>query len=363
MTATLVAVGDAATYLAHGLSGRAEGPLPPLTWHTAITQWKFDAGITAGLSLAALAYLYGVWRVRRSHPSRPWPLTRTSSYLLGLFVLAFATQGSPGGYDDVLFYMHMWQHLLLIMVAPPLLLAGRPVSLLLHASKNPLHTWVKRAVRSKLATGFTFPVVGVALYVVVVVATHLTSFMNVTLTNDTVHYLEHALYLVAGYLYFLPLVGHEPIRWRLSFPAQLFFLFLAMPVDTFTGVVLMQTNHPMFPAYGGRRDWGPSLVDDLHAGGAVMWIAGDGIMFLIIIFLFMGVMRTGVQLNAGRWLEGVRTRRFSELATSTAGAEAPVTVGREYGVVDDDDEVQLAAYNEYLARLNGDHGSAAGSAH
>jgi hypothetical protein len=77
----------------------------------------------------------------------------------------------------------------------------------------------------------------------------------------------------------------------------------------------------------------------------------------------MGVMRTGVQLNAGRWLEGVRARRFSELATSTAGAEAPVTVGREYGVVDDDDEAQLAAYNEYLARLNGDHGSTAGSAH
>jgi len=369
--ATLVAHGT--TYVAHGLSGHANDALPPLTWHTTITQWQFDAGITTGLVVAAVVYLYGVCRVWSAHRARPWPLARTSSFLLGLFVVAFATQGSVGAYDDVLFYMHMWQHLLLIMVAPPLLLVGRPVSLLLHASKNPLHTWVKRAVRSKLAAALTFPLVGVALYIVVVVGTHLTGFMNVTLTNDTVHYTEHALYLVAGYLYFLPLVGREPIKWKLSFPAQLFLLFLAMPVDTFTGVVLMQADHPLFPAYEGRRDWGPSVLYDLHAGGAVMWIAGDGIMFLIILALAVRAAREGVQLTAGRWLEGVRRRRFDELATSEVGiggvgsdvaadADALSAAAREASVVDDDDETRLAAYNEYLARLNGGPGSPAGSA-
>jgi hypothetical protein len=87
-------------------------------------------------------------------------------------------------------------------------------------------------------------------------------------------------------------------------------------------------------------------------------------MFLIIIALFMGVMRSGVQLNAGRWLEGVRTRRFAELATSTVdvGVEASDAAGRENAVVDDDDEARLAAYNDYLARLNGGPGSPAGSA-
>lgn len=377
--AAFASVSDrAAALVAHGGSAHAESALPPLTWATTVSQWEFDAGISAALVVAALAYLYGVWRVRQAHPSRPWPLARTASYLFGLFVLAFATQGSVGVYDDVLFYMHMWQHLLLIMVVPPLILVGRPVTLLLHASKNPLHTWVKRAVRSKVATGITFPLVTVALYVAVVAGTHLTSFMNVTLTNPTVHYLEHALYLVTGYLYFLPLIGREPIRWRLTYPAQLFLFVLVMPVDTFTGVVLMQTNHVMFPAYVGRRDWGPSVVDDLHSGGAVMWIGGDGVMFLLIILLFMGVSRRSAQLNAGSWLEGVRARRFSELATAGSptvemtGLEAAVLKAaaptrresaREAAIVDDDDEAQLAAYNEYLARLNGGPGSPAGSAH
>lgn len=365
--AALVAAGSGAVaLLAHGVTAQADDALPPLTWHTALTQWEFDAGITVGLVVAAVAYLYGVWRVWRAHRARPWPLARTSSYLLGLFVLAFATQGSVGAYDDVLFYMHMWQHLLLIMVVPPLVLAGRPVTLLLHASKNPLHTWVKRAVRSRVVTAITFPLVGVALYAGVVVGTHLTSFMNVTLTNPSIHYLEHGLYLVVGYLYFLPLIGHEPIRWRLTYPAQLFLFVIAMPVDTFTGVVLMQTNHPLFPAYAGRRDWGPSLVDDLHAGGGVMWIAGDGLMFLLIILLFVGVTRRGVQFNAGSWLEAVRTNRFRELAGATgaavsAHARPSTNFARDNGVVDDD-EAQLAAYNEYLARLHGGPGSTAGSA-
>jgi cytochrome c oxidase assembly factor CtaG len=368
MAALVAATSDAVLYVAHGLTEHAHDALPPLTWHTALTRWEFDAGITAGLVLAALAYVYGVLRVRRAHPARPWPLARTSSYLFGLVVLAFATQGSVGAYDDLLFYMHMWQHLLLIMVVPPLLLAGRPVTLLLHASKNPLHTWVKRAIRSRLATAVTFPLVGVAFYIGVVVATHLTGFMNVTLTNPSIHYLEHGLYLLAGYLYFLPLVGHEPTRWRLTYPAQLFLLVIAMPVDTFTGVVLMQTNHPLFPAYVGRRNWGPSVVDDLHAGGGVMWIAGDGIMFLLIIILFMGVVRRGVQFNAGSWLEAVRTNRFRDLTSveGAAGSADPAAAlansPRENIVVDDDDEAQLAAYNEYLARLHEGPGSPAGSA-
>ena len=367
MAAVFAVSGGSVALVAHGLAEHADDVLPPLTWHTTLTQWEFDAGITAGLGVVALGYLYGVWRVWRAHPARPWPLARTSSFLFGLFVLAFATQGSVGAYDDVLFYMHMWQHLLLIMVVPPLVLAGRPVTLLLHASKNPLHTWVKHAVRSKVVSAITFPLVGVALYTGVVVGTHLTGFMNVTLTNSTIHYLEHGLYLVVGYLYFLPLIGHEPIRWRLTYPAQLFLFVIAMPVDTFTGVVLMQTNHSLFPAYAGRRDWGPSVLDDLHAGGAVMWIGGDGLMFLLIILLFIGVIRSGVQFNAGSWLEAVRTNRFRELTVVDApavpsGAQLAPAARREKVIVDDDDEAQLAAYNEYLAHLHGGPGSPAGSA-
>jgi cytochrome c oxidase assembly factor CtaG len=356
-----------ATFVAHGVAEQAGDNAPPLTLHTLFTQWEFAPVVTVLLAITAVGYLVCVWRVRRDHPARPWSPVRTASFMAGLGVIAIATQSSIGAYDDVLFSMHMWQHLLMLMVTPPLLLAGHPVTLLLHASRNPVHTWVKRAVRSKVASVLTFPLVGLVLYTTVVVGTHLTSFMDLSLTHPALHQAEHVLYLVAGYLYFLPLVGHEPIRWRLSFPAQLFLLAVVMPVDTFTGVVLTQTDHVMFPAYEGRRDWGPSLIGDLHDGGAIMWIAGDGIMFVLILLLFVSVLRGRLQIDAGRWVEGVRARRFTELAASgsamvvdTADIDAASGSRRDATTTDEDDR-HLDAYNDYLARLNGDHGSPAGN--
>ena len=319
--------------------------VPPLTTHTAFTQWEFAPVVTVGVVAVTLAYLLGVIMVRRRHPLGPWPVRWTLSFVAGNAVIVIATQSSIGAYDDVLFWIHMVQHVLLLMVAPPLLLLGRPVTLLLHATRNPTHTAVKRFVRSKAISVITFPLLGAALYIATVVGTHLTGFMNLTLQHPVVHDLEHVLYLVVGYLYFLPLVGREPIRWRLSFTTRLFLLVLAMPVDTFTGVVLTQTNHILFPAYAGRRDWGPSLIADLHAGGAVMWIGGDFVMLVMLLVLIAGAARSKRPLDGGAWVEAARVNSLAggALAGSSAASQAL-----------DDDDAQLAAYNSYLQTLGGD---------
>ncbi len=318
--------------------------IPPLTTHTAFTQWEFAPVVTAGVIVAAIIYLVGVVAVRRRHPKGQWPIRWTVSFLAGNAVIVIATQSSIGAYDDVLFWIHMVQHVLLLMVAPPLLLLGRPVTLLLHATRNPVHTAVKRIVRSAPINVITFPLLGVLLYIATVVGTHLTDFMNVTLQHPVAHDLEHVLYLVVGYLYFLPLIGREPIRWRLSFTTRLFLLVLAMPVDTFTGVVLTQTNHELFPAYAGRRNWGPSLVADLHAGGAVMWIGGDFVMLVMVLILFAGVARSRRPLDGGAWVESARQNSLAGGALAGVPSQAL-----------DDDEAQLAAYNYlHAAERSGD---------
>ena len=115
--------------------------LPPFNLAEVLTRWQFAPVITAFVAVAAGLYLWGVLRVRRRHPARPWPLYRTALFLGGLAVVVIATESGIGSYDDVLFWDHMVQHLLLLMVAPPLLVVGQPFTLLLHASRNPLHTW------------------------------------------------------------------------------------------------------------------------------------------------------------------------------------------------------------------------------
>ena len=172
--------------------------LPPFSAAEVFSRWQFAPVVTGFVVVAAGLYLWGVLRVRRRHPARPWPLYRTALFLGGLAVVVIATQSGIGSYDDVLFCDHMVQHLLLLMVAPPLLVVGQPATLLLHASRNPLHTWTKKVLRSRVMAALTWPPFGVALYLTVIVGTHLTGFMNLVESNGAVHDGEHALYLAAG---------------------------------------------------------------------------------------------------------------------------------------------------------------------
>jgi cytochrome c oxidase assembly factor CtaG len=315
--------------------------LPPFGWHAVLTQWQAAPVVTASVVVLAALYLWGVVRVRREHPARPWPRWRTGIFLAGLAVTVISLQSGIGTYDDVLFWDHMVQHLLLIMVVPPLLIFGQPLTLLLHASRNPLHTWVKRILRSRVASFLTWPVFGFAAYAAAIVALHLTAAANVIARNDVAHEAEHVLFLVVGYLFFLPIIGSEPIKWRLSYPTKLILLFLIMPVDTFTGLVLGYGNRgtPGLPV-GPRPSWAGTATGDLHAGGAAMWVGGDGLMFLMMMIVFlMWSTDTRTETRTRGWLESARR---ATVAPGVAATDADI----------DNDDEQLAAYNEYLTRLH-----------
>src|SRR5215469_6154049 len=313
--------------------------LPQFGFQAVLTQWQSAPVVTAFAVLAAGLYLRGVVRVARRHPVRPWPAWRTVMFLGGLAVVVVALQSGIGSYDDVLFWDHMIQHLLLVMAAPPLLILGQPITLLMHASRNPLHTWVKRVVRSTAAAFLTWPVFGFAAYAAAIVVAHLTGVANLTARNPAAHEAEHLAFLVIGYLFFLPIIGSEPIKWRLSYPTRLVLLFLVMPVDTFTGLVISYGNRgtPGLPA-GARAAWAGSAVSDLHAGGAVMWVGGDAIMFVLMMIVFlMWSTDTKAASRKRGWLEAARRATVAPASTTAD--------------IDDDDE-QLVAYNAYLNRLN-----------
>jgi len=368
--------------------------LPPFGWQAVLGRWEFAPVVTAIVVVFAALYLWGAWRVGRRHPARPWPWWRTGLFLGGLAVVVLATESGIGAYDDVLFWDHMIQHLMLIMIAPPLLVLAQPVTLLLHASRNPVHSWAKRVVRSRVVSFLTWPPFVLVLYAATIAGTHLTGLMSLVMSNPALHDAEHALYLVVGYLFFLPILGSEPIRWRLSYPIRFVMLVVAMPVDTFTGLVLGTENTPMKGMSGMRPAGSPSPVADLHAGGAVMWIGGDAIMlgFMMLVFLMWAHADRVGTVSRG-WLETVRTASFETLVAPpgaarsasgpgsapesaaaaraaaarsapevahppgatparppSAGAAPEPAVAGARGTIDDDEH--LAAYNAYLARLN-----------
>jgi cytochrome c oxidase assembly factor CtaG len=371
--------------------------LPPFGWHAVLTQWEFAPIVTALTAITAVLYLWGVLRVRRRHAVRPWPLWRTAFFLGGLAVVVLATQSAIGAYDDVLFWDHMVQHLMLIMIAPPMLVVGQPVTLLLHASRNPLHTWTKRVIRSRVVTFLTWPPFGLVAYAATIVATHLTGLATYVLTHPLAHDAEHALYLVVGYLFFLPILGREPIRWRLSYPIRFLVLALAMPVDTFSGLILVNSSTPIKGGDELPPPGSPGPLQDVHWAGAIMWIGGDAIMFGFLMLVYLMWARSDRPGERSRgWLETVRTVNFDALVgrpgpaadvggavkageagntvqavqaaeeagaqqatagtgapqsgSGSAGGQAAPALAAARGNIDDDEH--LEAYNAYLARLN-----------
>jgi putative copper resistance protein D len=324
--------------------------LPALYGWRFVTLWQLDAVALVSLTPVAGAYAWGVHRVRRRHPGRPWPWRRSLAFAAGLGVVVLSTCSSIGVYDMTLFSMHMTQHLALIMVAPPLLVAGQPLTLALHATRNPWHGRIKRAARSRVTSALTFPGVVFVVYAGTVVGTHLTGAMDAVMTRPWLGQAEHLLYLVAGYLFFVVAFGEEPLRWRLSMPGRFLLVVLSMAVDTFVGVVLMQTSQPiaMLPHPG----WGSSALVDTQTGGAIMWFFGDGLMAVLLMLLSAAWARKPERARrTGRsWFELTRQATLHERTGYGTGGAAPVRGGRAEL---DEDEQALAAYNAWLARLAG----------
>jgi putative copper resistance protein D len=380
--AAVVVVGAAAvaaTWWARRQS--ASGPLLPVSWcrwgqgavppplepGRLFDTWQLDGVAVAVLFPVTCAYLWATLLVRTRHPARPWPWLRTASFLVSVVVVLLATCGAIAVYDQALFSFHMIQHLMLIMVAPPLLVAGRPLTLLLHVTRNPAHRRIVRVARSRLVSLALSPPAALAGYTVTIIGTHLTRLMGVFMRHPWLGQLEHLLYLVAGYQFFVLLFGDEPIRWKLSMPGRLALCVLAMGVDTFAGLVLLQAQTPiaMVP-----HNWGAGPLRDTQTGGAIMWVGGDGIMVVLIVLLFRSWTRRPEAVRRARsgWLERTRAATFaahtgyqpgagSQPAAGTApaagGATPAAAVATRPRSVDlDDDVASWQAYNAWLERLN-----------
>jgi cytochrome c oxidase assembly factor CtaG len=321
--------------------------LDPPGWGQVFSTWRLHPALLVCVLIVAFGYVEGVRALNRRHPRARWPWWRTLSFLAGLAVVVAAIDGSVAAYGEVLFWVHMIKHLMLIMLAPWLLALGYPLTLLLRATRGRTRLRVRAVLRSRPVRLLTHPLVTLGFYVMVVIGVHLSGFMQAMMEHASVGWLESAAYLLSGYLFFSQTMTDEPSAWDLPHPLRLFLQFVAMSADTLVGVVLLQTAAVPWAAYADpHRDFGPSPLDDLHGGAAVMWIGGDGLMVVMMIVIAARWLsdRRPEAATAGRWLESARRTALSDTA-----AGDPALGGA--GVDVDTDEGALAAYNAMLARL------------
>jgi putative copper resistance protein D len=220
--------------------------------------------------------------------------------------IAVALLSAVDIYAESLFSVHMVQHLLLAMVAPPLLALGAPVTLALRvASPGARRRVLLPALHSRLVKGVSWPPVGWAIFAVVMWATHFSPLFNAALDNETLHSGEHLLYLGAGALFWWPVVGADPVRWRLRPIGRMVYLASQMPFNTAVGLAIYFAPAVLYPHYATLiRTWGPDPLTDQQIAGVVMWGIGDVILLGALV------------LAAAAWLQAdeMHSRRAREQA-------------------------------------------------
>lgn len=316
------------------------------SWTTALTTWTPTPVVDVLIVATTVCYLL---LVRRHGAGSRWPWRRSVAWVLAMAVLVIALDSAVAGYGDVLFWVHMVQHLLLIMVVPVLLVWAQPLRLVGSATGPRGQDVLDRLVGSRAARSATAPLFGLALYAAVVVLTHLTGFQQLSVTHGWVRAVELVLYLVSGYLFFLPLAGTELGRESLPYLFRFVLLALGMGVDTLSGVTLMLTGRPLAPAYAASHPgWGPGALADQGVAGAVMWFGGDLLMMvLIVVVAVQWGLADQEKQGLGGWLEGVRRRAL--LGGDSEGLPGGVGDGGDV----DADQRALDAYNAALSALHG----------
>ena len=295
-------IGAAGIWLAvAGAASAHSGVPPPAPTLPAVPfLWSFDPFVMIPVALAAGGYLWAVHRVNQAHPRTRVPRVRIATWLLGLLAIVLALQSPIEAYDTTLFSVHMVQHVLLTVVAAPLLVLGAPITLLLRFSQPEVRKrWILPVLHSRPLRVISFPVVTWLLFAGYMWMSHFSGLFELSLENPVVHRLEHVGFLVAALLFWWPAVALDPSPWRMRHPNRLLYTFLQMPQNTFLGVVIYSAAVPLYPWYVNVvRDWGPSVIDDQRLAGGIMWVSGDVVFMLAMMLILRGLLRHEEQHTA-----------------------------------------------------------------
>ena len=240
-------------------------PTAALSWW----EWHFHPDIILGVLLLESIYLLGVGPLRRRYSwGVPVENRQVVLFSMGVLVL-FVTLTSPIHHlsDNFLFSAHMVQHLLLILVTPPLLLAGTPGWLLRPLVGSP---WVLTAGRF-----LTHPVIAFSLFSFVLSVWHLPGLYDLTLRNEGAHIAEHLLFIATAVIMWWPVLSPLPELPRASYPVQMLYLFLLSLPPGFIGAAITFSKEILYPWYGTvPRLWGISALADQQIGGLIMKVPG-----------------------------------------------------------------------------------------
>jgi cytochrome c oxidase assembly factor CtaG len=267
----------------------AHGVIQPL-----FESWPLDPWVAAPLALAAGIYVRGWLRLHAQVPQR-FGAGRLAAFLGGLAAVGVALESPLHALGGQLLQAHMVQHLLLMMVAPPLLWLGAPLLPMLQGlPRGILRPWVGAlfvwSPLTHLAQWLIHPPVAWVLFVGSTWAWHTPALYGQALASEVWHYVQHACFLATALAFWWPVVQPWPSRQQVPPWAIVLYLMLADLQNTVLSAWLVFSERLVYSAYNAvPHPWQISALDDQAAAGAIMWVPGS-IAFLFPVAWIVGQM-------------------------------------------------------------------------
>jgi cytochrome c oxidase assembly factor CtaG len=214
-------------------------------WPMASVPFTLNADWIWLLAATGTVYLLAVFRVRKDG----WPRRRALSFMAGIGVLATAFVSPLDNYDVVSLLAHTTQHLLIVFAAAPLIALGAPLSLLSAALPDPAGPAVQRVLISRVARFITAPPVAWALFVGGWMATLEPDFFDAAMTNSVLHNLEHAVYLLTGFLFWTPVVSEDSPAGRLEREDRILYVLTAAGALIIADFLSLARSSPAYRYY------------------------------------------------------------------------------------------------------------------
>jgi cytochrome c oxidase assembly factor CtaG/cytochrome c2 len=268
----------------------------PLAPHDAWKAWSFEPGVVIPLALTVVVYVRGARESRKRSTRNEVALGREMWFFIaGFSVLALALMSPLHQIGGALFSAHMVQHELLMAIAAPLLVLGRPAVPMLWGLPGSVRKPVGKVFTTGLLRGawrfLTLPLVAFLLHAAAIWVWHAPSLYDASVTNELVHTAQHLSFLGTALLFWWS-VFHGRGN-RKSDGSAILWLFATAVHTSLLGALMTGSDSPWYAAYhdSTTMQWGLTTLADQQLGGIVMWVPGGVVYMIAALYLVLGFMR------------------------------------------------------------------------
>ncbi len=266
-----------------------------------LTSWRLDWGLLLMSTTTLLVYFRGWVGLNRRQPAN-YTAWRLIAFILGIGTVVIAIVSPIDTFANVLLQVHMAQHVLLMMVAPPLIWLGWPALPLLCGLPSTIQkSWLGPFLASptihQIGRFFVHPVVALLLFVIATWAWHIPWAYQLALESNFWHAIEHGCFLTTALLFWFPIVSPKPStpiwpRW-----AMIPYLLAADLQNTIFSAIFTFANEPIYSFYPDLGLFGTTLLRDQAASGALMWVSSAAIYLIPAAFIMKNVLTNHEKLE------------------------------------------------------------------